>query len=129
MIDCHSGRIGKKDSGFTLVEVLVTMVILAIALLGMAALLAGIMQGNTYSNMVTTATTLAQEKLEEVRRIGYSGVESGEENYGDITDFPLFKRTTNVTSDSPAAGMKTVTVTVYWNSNNKSVELKTILTD
>ena len=120
-----------NDRGFTIIEVLIAIVILSIALLGMAGLTMGIMAGNDHSKLSTTAVTLAQDKMEEVRRLGYSGIPSTDttatENYSAISGYPLFKRTTVTVVDSPSAGMKTVTVTVYWNSDARSAELKTIL--
>ncbi|RJQ64137.1 MAG: prepilin-type N-terminal cleavage/methylation domain-containing protein [Desulfobacteraceae bacterium] len=124
----NNGAPGIDCNGFTIIEVLVTMSILSIGLLGMSALITGILSGNVYNNRLTTATTLAQEKMEDVRRIGYTGVSAATENYGDITGFSLFKRATTVAANSPTAGMKTVVVSVYWDSDNKSVGMKTILT-
>jgi len=117
----------RDDNGFTLLEILVAITLLCIGLLAMAALTAGIMRGNLFSNQLTTATTLAQDQMEEIRRLGYSGVADDNEDYGDISGYPLYKRVTSVADPSPAANMKTVTVTVYWDSDAHSVELKTIL--
>lgn len=120
-----------KDCGFTLLEVLVAIVILSIGLLGMASLTVGIINGNSFSKKVTTATTLAQEKMEDVRRLGYSSMPSANttttEGYNSITGYPEFKRETETEINAPATGMKTITVTTYWNSDNNSVVLKTIL--
>ena len=115
--------------GFTLIEVLIAITILSIALLGVASLVSGILSGNAHSNRLTTATTLAQEKMEDVRRTGYSGVSSATESYGAISGFSQFKRTTTVVADSPAAGMKLVTVTVFWNLDDRSVALQTLLAE
>jgi hypothetical protein len=91
----------------------------------------GIMAGNDHSKQSTTATILAQDKMEEVRRLGYSGIPSTDttttENYNAISGYPLFKRQTAIAVDSPSAGMKTIAVTVYWNSDARSTELKTTL--
>ena len=109
------------------------MVILSIALLGMAGLLTGVMAGNAHSNKQTTATTLVQEKLEDLRRLGYSGTPASDmtstEDYNSIASYPLFKRVTATDVDNPESNMKTVLVTVYWDSDDKSVALQTILTD
>ena len=119
-----------NNNGFTLMEVLVAMVILSVGLLGTAALIIGIINGNKTSNRISTATVLAQDKMEEIKGAGYAGAdaEAGTEPYNG-EDFPLYKRITDVATDDPAAGMKTITVTVYWESDDHSVVLKTILAD
>ena len=119
-----------NNNGFTLIEVLVAMVILSIGLLGTAALIIGIIRGNQVSNRVTTATTLAQDKMEEIKEAGYAGVdaEAGTEPY-DGVNFPLYKRITDVALGNPVAGMKKITVTVFWDSDNSQVELQTILAE
>ena len=121
----------KGQNGFTLIEIMVAIVILSIGLLGMASLTVGIIKGNKLSNNLSVATTLGQDKMEDIRRLGYSGTSATTttvtENYNSITDYGEYKRVTETTIDSPAAGMKTITVTTYWDSDAHSVEVKTIL--
>lgn|SRR5512134_2081818 len=123
------------ESGFTLIEVLVTMLILVFGLLGTAGLTTGIMRGNFYAKNVTSATAIAESQLEAVQREGYPNVTT--------TKFPSspqavsmggvnFNRTTIIDLDAPALNMKTITVTVSWTEANnaaRSVALKTILAD
>ena len=124
-------RLRNNNSGFTLMEVLAAMLILSIGLLGMAALITGIINSNKLSNRISTATTCAQDKMEDIRRLGYSGTPTSDttttEAYNSITNYSLFKRITFTDVANPDAGMKTVTVTAYWDSDAHSVELKTIL--
>ena len=117
-----------NNSGFTLMEVLVAMLILSVGLLGMAALITGIINSNKLSNRISTATVLAQDKMEKIRGVGYAGADAevGTDPYGGV-DFPLYKRITGVVAGDPAAGMKKITVTVYWESDDHSVVLNTIL--
>jgi len=117
-----------NDKGFTLIEVLIAIVILSVGLLGMASLTVAIIQGNKFSNDLTTATTLAQDKMEDIRRLGYSNV-TAETKAACASPYSEYERKVEVSADDPAAGMKTVTVTAYWQSTVKehSVELKTIL--
>lgn len=124
-------RLRNNNSGFTLMEVLVAMLILSVGLLGMAALITGIISSNKLSNRISTATVLAQDKMEEIRGVGYAGAdaEAGTEGYNIIPNYPLYKRTTAVAAGNPAAGMKKITVTVYWDSDDHSVVLNTILAE
>ena len=117
-----------NDSGFTLLEVLVAMAVLAIGSLGATTLTLSILRGNTFSNQITTATTLAQDKLEDVKRLGFVAAASGTENYGSIAHYSSYKRVTAV-AGTPAATpvTKTVTVTVLWGADKHRVTLNTIL--
>jgi len=134
----HQGRYeyNKKETecGFTLLEVLISIAILSIGLLGMAALTVGTIKGNELSNDLTTATTLAQDQMEDLRRQGYSGIPAADttttEDYNSISGYADYKRVTQTEIGVPAVGMKTVTVTTSWQGGvgKKSVELKTIFT-
>ena len=53
--------------GFTLVELLVALVILAVGLLAVARMSLTYVKANTFSHVVSAATVLAQEKMEELR--------------------------------------------------------------
>ena len=126
-------KIATSQNGFTLLEVLVAIVILTIGLLGTAGLTTGVIRGNHYSKNLTSATAAAQTQLESVKSSGYANATT--------TNFPsdtvtmggmTFTRTTTVTNSSPAANMKTVSVTVSWtesNNTSRSVNLQTILAE
>jgi prepilin-type N-terminal cleavage/methylation domain-containing protein len=118
----------RHAKGFTLVEIMVAITLLSIGLLGMAGLTVGIMRGNALSSEVTTATALAQAKMEDIKRVGYSGATNSAEDYNGIAGYPLFKRDTVIDVDTPELGMKTVTITVSWDSDASSIAVETLLT-
>lgn len=124
----HSAKAHRpKESGFTLIELLVAIVILSVGLLGMATLTGSIIRANKLSNDLSAATTLAQDKLEEIRADGYAAAAS-ETKTACTGDFAQYQREVIVNSDTPASGMKQVTVKVYWGpSDAHNVEIKTIL--
>jgi len=125
-------KILQNKKGFTLLEILVATTLMAVALLGMAGLTAALMQGNNFSNKLTVASTLAQDRMEDLTKLGYGNTAVADttvtEGYNSIPNFPFFKRVTTTDVDNPAAGMKTLTVTVFWAADAHSVSPQTILT-
>lgn len=55
-----------KQSGFTMVEMLMAMLILSIALIGLAKISTSVIRSNSFSESYTVATALGQDKLEEL---------------------------------------------------------------
>lgn len=119
--------------GFTLLEVLFAIVILTIGLLGTAGLTTGIIRGNHFSKNLTSATAAAQSQLESVKSAGYSNATATNFPNDSVTMGGMaFTRTTTITTNSPAANMKTVSVTVTWtesNNTSRSLTLETILAE
>lgn len=143
---------GLDERGLTLPEILVAMAILTVGLLGVASSLvvssggvsAGITGGQgaiERGHAVSTATTLAQEWLEQIRRLGPTQFRCGTscsgsmapvdtmtnppsgfsaEAFGAISGYPNFSRSVTVAASTPAANMKTVTVTVRYKYSSGS---------
>ncbi len=61
-----------NNKGFTLLEVMVSLVIIAVGLLGLSSLTVSMIQGNVFSDKLTTATILAQDKLEELENLAFT---------------------------------------------------------
>ncbi|HDY68384.1 MAG TPA: hypothetical protein ENH85_11410 [Candidatus Scalindua sp.] len=93
------------------------------------SLIITVMKGNTLSKRVTTATTIAQDKMEDFKRMDYASVVYGSDTNTDYdTDYYW---EADVEDDTPATDTKTITVDVYWNpaavNEKHKVELKTII--
>ncbi len=97
--------------GFTLVEVMVAVFLFGVVATGMATLMAVLIQNNTFSQDMTEATTLAENKMEVFKNTAYSKLTAGW-NY----DMPKtgFWRIWQIQNDTPEAGLKQVTVMVIW---------------
>jgi prepilin-type N-terminal cleavage/methylation domain-containing protein len=102
------------EKGFTLIEVVAGLIILAIGLLGIAAMQVTSIKGGYFSNNVTQATFFAQDKLEYLKNLSYidSNLSSGQHNEG-ILPGTIFSRQHHVSEDA-GNSMKTITVTVNW---------------
>ncbi len=61
--------ISKSSKGFTLIEVLIALTILAIGLLGVALMQVTSISGNTFSREMSIATELGQDILEKIRTV------------------------------------------------------------
>ena len=124
----------RSEKGFTLIEVLVAIVILSVGLLGMASLSVTIIKGNRLSNALTTATTLAQQRMEDISLAAEADFTTGVVGIDPPAALPSpddeYMLGVEVINDNPAPDMKRVAVTVSWGGASKTdhnVELITIL--
>jgi prepilin-type N-terminal cleavage/methylation domain-containing protein len=121
-------------TGFTLVEVLMAVVIMSIGYLGLSAMTMAMTTTLSFSKRLTTATTLAQEKMEVIKQAPYANITTGNfppEGYNTITGYPQYKRDVTVITDTPLSHTKTVLVIVSWPRGHDlaphTVVLKTII--
>jgi len=64
-----SNRKTNRENGFALIEVMISIVILAVGLLGLAALMATLTGSTTQSRYLGTEVMLASEKLEDLSQL------------------------------------------------------------
>ena len=107
-------RIIDRSNGFTLVEVVVALVVLAIGLLAITAMQIISTKGGYFSNNVTQATIFAQDKLENLKNLSYGNPQlaSGQHDEGEMSG-TVFSRQYNIVEDT-GNSFKTITVTVQW---------------
>lgn len=102
--------------GFTLLEILIALTIFSVGVMAIAQMLLSMMRGNVAANRLTSATYLAQQKLEEVLAAPFDDITAANfpaENYNTIANYPDYKRALSITTNS-ANTFKTLTITVYW---------------
>ena len=120
-----------NQGGFSLLEVLMALVVVFLALLGFAGFSVVAHTGMTASEKMTRAVTLAQEKLEDVRRDGISSSLTttwvDTEPYGSMTGTIHHQRILTIQPHTPMPGLHTVTVEVRWDQDAHTTSLKTYL--
>lgn len=126
------------ESGFTLIEVLVAAVILTMGMMGFGSFLGNLVSKNAMNERRSLATTLAQEKIEELKNTAILGTLTAALGSPTIADEVLDKD-----GNATAGGMftrnwvinaattpKQINVTVSWVGNGiSSVTLATLISD
>lgn len=123
-----------KSAGFTLLEVLIALVILAVGLLGTILLETTTVTGNSFSRELQTAAILAEDFVEQVQTMEFSDslISAGTHpTTGDISNGweanpideagnngGMYSRTWSVADNALIADTKTVSVTVSWVKKN-----------
>ena len=118
-----------NHKGLTLLEAVIAMALFLVAVLALSGVAITASKGAAASKHLTTAATLAQDKLEQVRNAGYEAGTSVEttEAYGSIPDFPFYQRVVRIETGRPVPGLQTATVTVSWADDRHSVTVSTVL--
>ncbi|MDT7042019.1 hypothetical protein [Candidatus Nitronereus thalassa] len=119
--------------GLTLVEIIIAMGLVFVALLALSGLATVSWKGAATGKHLSTATFLAQEKIEQLTLIGYNPAILGQivtdEPYESLLDFPLYRRVIAISPNTPNVGLHTITVTVSWAEDRHSVSLSTIVAE
>ena len=112
----HVVRSRRPEAGFTMVEVLVSILLTAIATTGILALYLVETRASGFSRHQTEATVLAQDKMESLRTAAAPGVtttttEAGLNEKGKVVSGGLYTRSATTT---PVTSYADVSVTVSW---------------
>ena len=114
-------RTMQSRGGFTLLEVLIAVVILSLGLLGLSAMTIATIRGLAFSEHITTATNLVQEKMEEIKSLDYISVIQANypvEAYNTIPGFLKFRREVTINAGPIANNTKIAVVSVLWERTN-----------
>jgi type IV pilus assembly protein PilV len=113
--------------GFTLIEVLVGMVLLAIGLLAIAGMQVTSVRGNFFSSNMTQASILAQDRLETLRNLAYADAALTLGTHDDgLIPGTIFNRDYDV-SPIPGTTMLNITVRVRWrDSSDHAITFSTV---
>lgn len=121
----HNDRSVKSTQGFSVIEVLISLVILGVGLSGVATLQKINTDGSLYAKQSTTADQLAQEKMAELGRTLNRIKEKGSEQVTNAATGVKFTRTWDADEDNDD-GTTRINVTVTWPENSKGITVSTV---
>jgi type IV pilus assembly protein PilV len=116
----------EKQTGFSLIEVLIGLIFLAVGLLAMAGLQGTSVRRNTFSNNLMQATYVAQDRLESLKNLPLDSPQLQAGNHPDgfipISGVSFNKSYTIVVNGN----LKTINYTVTWNDGVNHITFSTI---
>jgi Tfp pilus assembly protein PilV len=111
------------EKGFSLLEILIGLIFLAIGLLAMASLQITSIHGTSFSYHLNQATYLAQSGLEDLRNLPFEDAKltAGRHRPEDATlAGTVFRRTYTVKDNATTAGtLKAIIYNVEWNDGGE----------
>jgi prepilin-type N-terminal cleavage/methylation domain-containing protein len=118
----------REPQGFSLIEVLIALILLAVSLLGVSALMAKATRNTSNGGHLTEAATFAQDRLEGLKVIPYANLASGADTRTSSTGINYTRVLTVVPNGDDS--LRTVTVTVNWSDGTKknhSISMLTVM--
>jgi type IV pilus modification protein PilV len=130
-----------KEKGFSLLELLIAVLVLGVGILALIQMQVAAISGNLSANQMTTALTLAQDEIEQLKRLALTDAALTDGNAGNnanLTSTPnaaslehadannpvdekggttglrRYYRYWNVADNTPTTGAKTLVVFVFW---------------
>jgi type IV pilus assembly protein PilV len=113
--------IASNKDGFSLIEMLIAMAILALSMLAAASMQFGSIRNNTSGNMVTQANMLAKAQMEVLKNTAdVTTLADGVQNSIDADGQPggIYNRSWTVANMGATA--RRITVTVQWSRGGQS---------
>ncbi len=101
-----------RQKGFSVIELMVAITILAITLLGIAQLFPRGLGYTTQSRLISKATSLAQAKAEELERLNKTHTDLTAGTHSETVE--VFNRTWVITDNTPMSRIKRAQIAVTW---------------
>ena len=122
-------KVIKRANGFSLIEVVIALFILAIALLALAGLMVSTTKNNSFGGHMTEAATFAQDKLEQLRAAPWASIVAGADTPPGATGISYARSW--IVAYNPNGDQAWVTVTINWTDptakSTHSINLRSVV--
>ncbi len=116
-----------SDKGFTITEAVIALLILGFGFLAIGGMQIISTKVNHFSSNLTQATSLAQDRLEEMKNLPFASLSSDPNPVIQNKSGVDFARQATVSPVAGSTTMSMIKVTVTWtDSSNHSISLSTI---
>ena len=122
--DYMQTTLSNRNRGFSLIEVLIAMAIFSIGVLAVGSMQLSTTKNNTSGNITTQATMLAREKIEELKNLDRSALDTADGN--DTAGIYNRSWVTDQVAGSTTAWKLTVTVQWTRRGETRSAVLQSI---
>ena len=102
-----------KEKGFSLIEVLIGLIILAIGILAVAGMQITSIVGTSFSNNLTQASVIAQDRLESLKGLPLTDVRLDTNNYPNDIKVGIFSGSYQ-TNRNANPNFVNITYTISW---------------
>ena len=106
------------NAGFTLVESMLTLAIMSMSLLALAGLQITALRGNALSRRITTAASMAEQRIEQLKNTSYANIQA--EAATQVTASNLHFTRQVIVTNGPLPNTKSVSVLVSWQDQSKT---------
>ena len=106
------------NAGFTLVESMLALAIMSVGLLALAGLQITALRGNALSRSITTAVSIAEQRLEQLKNTPYSDIQAEAATHVTASNLHFTRQVT--VTNGPLPNTKSVSVLVSWQDQSKT---------
>lgn len=111
--------LGRHESGYTLIEVLISLTLFSVGMLAIASMQISGIRGNATAKWHTEASTWSADRLERLMTRDYAHADLTSGSHGPVTE-GLYTINWTVSANDPINNVKTIDVTVSWKDGTMS---------
>lgn len=116
----------RMDRGITLIEVMMTMFLVAVGMLAVTSTMVATAKASRYSQRIDIANSLIRMEMERVRNMNFDTIANESGEYGEYADHPNYRHQVAVTDNGDS---KQIIVRIFFDNDVRSAEATTIIAD